>query len=165
VHYPISGQQRPETVIAVIDQTTLNSKVTIHSLMTGIAHDWEAQAGDMLKQVTDIELPQMFSHYNLATVVPKISNTPGPVVLELTIPSYQFEGFRAKISVRTVAQGPKGDKLFDRTYLGEGETQGGKMFWGGPFGMKSAVRQSSLDAYKKVFEQMRGDLSTALDSH
>lgn len=32
------------------------------------------------------------------------------------------------------------------------------MFWGGAFAMKSAIRQSLLDAYKKIFAQLRTDL-------
>jgi hypothetical protein len=36
------------------------------------------------------------------------------------------------------------------------------MFWAGAFGMKSAIRQSSLDAYKKVFAELRTDLTAAL---
>jgi hypothetical protein len=30
--------------------------------------------------------------------------------------------------------------------------------------MKSAIRQSSLDAYKKIFVTLRGDLKRALDA-
>ncbi len=51
--------------------------------------------------------------------------------------------------------------LFEKTYRAEGVRQGEKMFWAGAFGMKSAVRQSSLDAYKQIFAQLRGDLEAA----
>ena len=46
----------------------------------------------------------------------------------------------------------------ERAERGVGEMEGAKMFWGGAFAMKSAIRQSSYDAYKKVFEQLRRDL-------
>jgi hypothetical protein len=52
--------------------------------------------------------------------------------------------------------------LLKKTYSAEGASQGSKMFWAGAFGMKSAIRQSSLDAYKKVFAQLREDLEQAL---
>jgi hypothetical protein len=35
------------------------------------------------------------------------------------------------------------------------------MFWGGAFAMKSAIRQSSFDAFKQVFDQLRPDLASA----
>ena len=38
------------------------------------------------------------------------------------------------------------------------------MFWGGAFGMKSAIRQSSRDAYKKIFAELRADLVNVLQS-
>jgi hypothetical protein len=66
------------------------------------------------------------------------------------------------VAVRAVAYRPRHVLAFDKTYREEGDTQGGKMFWGGPFAMKSAIRQSSFDAYKKVFTKLRGDLATAL---
>jgi len=52
--------------------------------------------------------------------------------------------------------------VFDRSYREEGASQGGKMVKIGPFGMKSAVRQSSFDAYKKVFGRLRADLAAVL---
>jgi hypothetical protein len=36
------------------------------------------------------------------------------------------------------------------------------MFWGGAFSMKSAIRQSSIEAYQKIFRQMREDLIRTL---
>ena len=36
------------------------------------------------------------------------------------------------------------------------------MFWAGAFGMKSAIRQSSLDAYKKIFIRLRKDIHDVL---
>ncbi len=38
------------------------------------------------------------------------------------------------------------------------------MVWAGAFGMKSAVRVSSLDALKKIFKQIRIDLSDLLEN-
>ncbi len=46
----------------------------------------------------------------------------------------------------------------------QGFKQGGKMFWGGAFAMKSAIRQSSFDAYKKVFAALRSDIATVLQT-
>ena len=37
------------------------------------------------------------------------------------------------------------------------------MVMGGAFGMKSAVRQSSFDAYKTVFAKLRADLANMLE--
>jgi hypothetical protein len=162
-HYHTGAKRQQGAVVAVIDEATLRNTVSIRSYMTGIAHSWDAQPGEMLKQVADIELPQMFQQYEFSTSTPE-RPAGRPIVLKLSVPGYNFADFKALVTVRAVATGADGRLLFDRAYLGEGESQGAKMFWAGPFGMKSAVRQSSLDAYKKVFEKMRADLSQALEA-
>ena len=43
--------------------------------------------------------------------------------------------------------------IFDKSYRGEGDTQGGKMFWGGAFAMKSAIRQSSFEADRSALQE------------
>lgn len=60
LQYDISSKRYDESVVAVIDSNTLERTVSIRSFMTGIAHSWDARPGQMLKQVADIELPQMF---------------------------------------------------------------------------------------------------------
>ena len=163
-HYAIDAKKQNTSIIAVIDQQTLNQKVSIRSFMVGAGHSWDAEPGQMLKQVADIELPQMFEHYEFASDYQE-SNSPGQrIILKMQVPDYQFKNFKATITVQAIASTSKGEKLFTKTYTAAGDTQGAKMYWGGPFAMKSAVRQSSLEAYKKIFEQIRGDLAKAMES-
>lgn len=163
-HYNIQTKMHDASIVAVIDQNTLNNTVSIRSFMTGIAHSWNAQPGQMLKQVADIELSQMFDHYEFASRYQEPNVRDRRLILEMTIPGYAFADFHASITVRAIAYALGKKVLFNKTYTEQGETQGAKMFWAGAFGMKSAIRQSSLDAYKKIFTAMRGDLTEALES-
>lgn len=160
--YTTNAGRQSAAIVAVIDHQTLTNKVRVKSFMTGIANNWEVEPGDMLRQVADIELPQMFSAYELSTrdQAPRGSG-PG-IVLGLTVPSYEFANFHASVVVNAICKARGGHLLFEKSYKAEGATQGAKMFWGGAFGMKSAIRQSSLDAYKQIFAQLRGDLQQAL---
>lgn len=160
--YAVAGTRQQVGVMAVIDSATLSRKVPIRSFMTGIAHSWEAEPGDMLRQVAAIELPQLFSRYDFATTYQEPSGPGRAIVLELAVPEYAFDDFRAKIGVTATAYDRGRKRLLHKTYRAEGEGQGAKMFWGGAFGMKSAIRQSSLDAYKKIFNELRADLTAAL---
>jgi hypothetical protein len=157
--YTVNAERSNEAVIAVIDRATLDQSVDIHSFMTGIANVWEAKPGQMLKQVADVELPQIFGEYRHD--LSRGGNTSGAWILEMTVPTYSFANFRATVAVRVVAIRPQGKTAFEKTYSAAGITQGGKMFWGGAFGMKSAIRQSSLAAYQDVFKQLRADLARA----
>lgn len=146
----------------VLSPATVAQTYTVHSFMTGIANNWNAQPGRMLEDVVNIELPQAFGPTQVVSAYAEPSHGTHRLVLELSIPHYVFTDFRAQIDVHATAYKPGRQVAFDKTYHGEGFTQGAKMFWGGAFAMKSAIRQSSLDAYKKIFAQLRPDIAAAL---
>lgn len=161
VDYVVETEQRQEPLVAVISEEERNRVVAVRSFMTGIAHSWEAEPGRMLVQVAEIELPQMFEHFRLALAT---SSDPGVFHLHLSVPDYTFEDFRAKVSVRARLLDEEGQSLLDEVYQAEGPGRGGRMFVGGAFAMKSAMRTSSLEAYKAVFEALRADLEQVLDA-
>src|SRR5213594_1219965 len=100
IQHPISTPKQNAAVVVVIDQATLDQTVEVHSWMTGIAHSWDARPGQMLKQVADVELPQMFSWYELTPAYrPPAAGAARPLALQLTVPSYRFENFHATVSV------------------------------------------------------------------
>lgn len=163
IEYKIEARQYDAALVLVIDADTLNRTVPIRSFMTGAAHSWDAQPGLMLQQVADVELPQLFNSYIVVGHYQEPGNNQKGVTLQLTVPQYTFADFRATVTIRAIAYGPGKQELFNKTYGKQGITQGGKMFWGGAFAMKSAVRQSSFDAYKQVFAELRKDLSHAME--
>jgi hypothetical protein len=158
--YAISSPRHAASVVVVITPETLGRKVPISAWMTGIAHTWEAEPGDMLRQVVAIEVPQVFARYDLATSYREPGD--GGIVVEMDVPEYAFEDFHAKIAVMATVYTPGRKQIHQKVYRAAGETQGSKMFFGGAFAMKSAIRQSSLDAYKKIFAELRADLATKL---
>jgi len=160
--YTLDSMEKEESLTVVIDQNTLNKEVTIRSWTSGIANSWDVQPGLMLKQVADIEFPQIFKDYKTADLYEPSLTKDGRMVLELSIPQYAFADFHAIVNVRAKAHGSNGSVLFDNQYREEGFRQKGKMFWAGAFGMKSAIRQSSLDALKKIFIKLREDLNKAM---
>jgi hypothetical protein len=163
-HYAIDGEPHDAGLVAVVDVDTLEQTVSIRSFMTGAANSWDARAGDMLRQVVDVELPQLFEHYTRTETYAEPEQGTKRMTLVLTIPSYRFEELGAHVTVHAVAYAPGRELLFENDYAGTGETQGAKMFWGGAFAMKSAVRQSSLYAFKQAMDELRADLIEVLDS-
>ena len=162
-HYRVTEQRVDAAIAVVIDRETTERAYPIRSFMAGRAHEWNAQPGLMLKQVADIELPQLFADYACVTEYNEPKQRPRRITLVLTITSFTFADFHTTVTVQANAFGPQRVALFEKKYTGEGMTQGAKMFWAGAFGMKSAIRQSTLDAYKNIFEQLRSDLRIALN--
>jgi hypothetical protein len=160
--YTTNARRQTASVVAVIDKSTLEKKVPVRAATTGYANIWEIQPGDMLKQVADIELPQMFSDYAFSSTDQAPPGSGPGIVLGLTVPSFTFANFHASITVHAVSKTRSGSVLFEKDYSAAGTAQGGKMFVAGAFGMKSAIRQSSLNAYQQIFTQLRTDLEQAL---
>lgn len=159
INYSTQSQLYDASLVAVIDPQTLEKVVTIQSWATGIANSWDARPGEMLRQVSDIELPQMFKYYRLSPVYEEPHEDTNRLTMELSIPHYAFSDFHTTVIIQARVYRPGKTLVFDRSYREEGDSQGGKMVAAGAFGMKSAVRQSSFDAYKKAFARIRGDLA------
>lgn len=163
IGYSIGQRQYDSGLVAVIAPHTVGQVVSIHSWLTGIAHTWDVQPGVMLQQIADVEFPQMFRYYKTATQHEEPERGVTRLTVDLSISNYAFSDFHTTVVVQARAYRPGRSLAFDKSYREEGDSQQGKMFWAGAFGMKSAVRQSSFDAYKKVFAKLRADLTNMLE--
>ena len=162
IGYATGGQVHDAGLIATITPSTLGQVVSIRSFATGIAHSWDARPGEMLRQIADVEFPQMFKYYRMASQYEEPQQGMPRLTAELSITHYAFSDFHATVVVQARVFRAGQILVFDRSYREEGTGQGGKMIGAGAFGMKSAVRQSSFDAYKKVFARLRADLAAVL---
>lgn len=73
---------------------------------------------------------------------------------------YEFTDFGAHVVLKASFE-RNGQQVFEKTYTASGETQGGKMFWGGVFAMKNAVQQSTKLATDDILRQLIADLNRA----
>ena len=161
-HYTIDATRQEGTALmAVIDERTAKASYDFRAWSTGIAHQWIARYGEMLTQVADVELPQLVDSYQRSSSYDEPTTGQQRLTLVLTIPSYVFEGYRAKLTLHAEAFSPGRQSIFSKSYMSEGGSGAGKMIGLGAFGQKSAVRVSSLQAFRSVFEQMRPDIMAA----
>ena len=66
IDYKIDSPKQDRSILLIIEPQTLNQVRSINSWMTGAAHSWDAYPGQMLKQVADVEFPQMFHLIRIA---------------------------------------------------------------------------------------------------
>ena len=163
VAYSTGNSQYDAGLVAVISPETVGQVVSIKSWATGIANTWDARPGVMLQQIAEVEFPQMFRYYRTAAQYDEPKEGAMRLIVDLSITHYAFHDFHTTVAVQARVFKPGRSLLLEKSYREEGEGQGGKMVGAGAFGMKSAVRQSSFDAYKKVFAKLRGDLAVILE--
>jgi hypothetical protein len=157
-HHQVGGEPIPVDVFAVVPETTRQAEYEISSFMAGAANRWHARYGEMFVQAVQVELPQLFR----AATLGEGAAPAGTYELSLDVPAYTFSGFAARTTVSAVLRDPAGAELMNERYEGVGGSDAGKVVGLGVFGMRSAIRQSTLDAYLRVFAQMRDDLRVAL---
>jgi hypothetical protein len=149
------------SAIVVIPEESATKKVRIRSFSAGIANKWDAEAGVMLQQAAQIELSQLFGAVEFLAPGAEPTLTGDAARVHLSLDEYEFEDFVAKVRVHAVVEDAAGAGVLDEVYGAEGVRQQGKLLGGGAFGMKSAIRQSSLAAYQVIFAALRSDLGDA----
>jgi len=163
-HYAIGGTRHDgAALVAVVDQKTIAATYPFRAFSTGIAQKWVAEYGKMLAQVSDVELPQLVGVYARSSSYQEPSTGDPRLTLDLSVPSYTFANYHATVTVHVDAYGTNKTPLFSNSYTGNGANEAGKMVGLGAFGQMSAVRQSSLDAFKDAFAKMRPDILAVLE--
>ena len=137
-----------------LDENTQNHHKEIRSIMTGYANQWIVEFGPILDstmQFGDIHQSFMSLEKTDAT------SQPSDLLLSFRLVDYRFEGFEATVNLKITAT-YKGTILFEKPYEATGRSQGGKMFWGGAFGMKNAIQQSTKLALDSILSRFMSDL-------
>jgi hypothetical protein len=157
-HYLIDGSAIDVPIVVSVPTETQAADLEISSFAAGLAHRWHANYGKMFMQALEVELSQLFPSHTLSTS----RASPGSYHLHLDIPSYAYSGFAARTTVEAVLTDPSGAELLRKRYEATGKSGTGKVVGLGAFGMKSAIRQSTLDAYRQIFGRLRADLRSSL---
>lgn len=122
------------------------------SALAGYANVWIVDMGPILSQtMASPDVQRAFGGIN-----PGKSDANG--LLTFDVRDYNFGDYGAHLSM-LVTYSNSGRELFKKTYDVGGESQQGKMFWGGAFAMKNAIQQSTKGAIDEVLRRVISDLS------
>lgn len=134
---------------------TQQHRYEFRAAVTGYANLWIVEFGKMLDDTlmsTDVQ--QAFG--TLRKISSRSSPTDGLLIFDLQ--RYSFEDFSAHVSLK-ISLSRSGNVVFSKTYVQNGRTQGGKMFWGGVFAQKNAMQQSTKLAIDEILRQLITDLN------
>ncbi len=121
--------------------------------MTGAANLWVVEFGQMLDQtLQSVEVQRAFGK------LIKGDDVDGNDLI-FDLQKYTFTDFAAHVELR-VTYRHTGQNIFSKTYVADGKSQGGKMFFAGAFGMKNAIQQSTKLALDEILGKLIVDLNT-----
>ena len=132
---------------------TAAHKYEFRSVTTGYANNWVVEFGHML----DATLQSRDVQGAFRKIEKRNAGDP-PSLLVLDLVAYSFNDFGAHVELKVTIHRAGSPPLM-KTYKASGVTQGGKMFWGGVFGMKNAIQQSTKNAIDNILAALIGDLN------
>jgi hypothetical protein len=120
----------------------------------GYAHVWVVEFGKVLDAT--MQSPDIVAALGPLKKAEADKGNGNTLVFDLK--KYTFEDHGAHVEL-AISVRNQGGEVFSKTYKASGGTQGAKMFFAGPFGMKNAVHQSTKLAMDDIIGRFINDLN------
>lgn len=133
---------------------TQNHRYEFRSATVGYANVWVVEFGKVLDAtMRSKDVVDALGILKKASAETQDAGT----TITFDLQNYTFENHGAHVGLTISVKNAAGE-IFRKTYNSDGKTQGGKMFWGGAFGMKNAVQQSTKLALDEIINSFIQDL-------
>lgn len=139
----------------IIDKGTVNHRYEFRAATVGYAHLWIVEFGNILDETLKSRDVQA-AFGRLAERAGEDSDK--GYLISFNLENYEFKNHHAYISLN-IALANNGGEVLNKTYHAEGKSQGGKMFWGGPFAMKNGTQQSTKLALDQILGEFIQDVN------
>ncbi len=136
-----------------IDGATENHRYEFRAATVGYAHLWIVEFGKMLDQTLNEKYVQ--SAFGRLSKKGSKESQPGNLI-DFTLEKYEFKDYRAYVTLK-IKLSKDGKTISEKSYTASGNSQGGKMWAAGPFGMKSATLESTKFAIDDILRQFIAD--------
>ena len=135
----------------LIAPKTINHHYEFRAMTVGYSHLWIVDFGKILDAtLTSHDAQVAFGNLQQG------ATTERPL-LSFELQDYRFADYRAYVTLNVTITKP-GQAPVTKRYSAEGNAQGGKMFFAGPFGMKNAVQQSTKAAMDTILRELISDV-------
>jgi len=137
---------------------TQNHRYEFRSALVGYANVWVVEFGKLLDEtLTSRDVATALGSLTKANV----DQINAGDTLVFNLQDYTFSDHAAHIALN-ISVKRNGTERFNKSFQATGLPQGGKMFWGGVFGMKNAVQQSTKAAIDTIISDFIKSISTEL---
>jgi hypothetical protein len=139
-----------------MEAKTAAHRYEFRSGFAGRANVWVVEFGKMLEATLQSgDVQAAFGSLGRAG-----ADEPREGVLIFDLQRYEFSDMSAHVAMQ-VTHKRGGVAVFTKIYASDGDSQGGKMVFGGVLAMKNAIQSSSKHAIDDILRQLIADLNKA----
>ncbi|HBR18284.1 MAG: hypothetical protein A3G39_01885 [Deltaproteobacteria bacterium RIFCSPLOWO2_12_FULL_43_16] len=122
----------------------------------GIANRWDVPVGGAVQRYADAYLKNGFKEFNETEALPvkQIHD----ILIKVTNINYNMAGQAAHCDLTFTIENSSGKEVFNKTYHADGPSGYGRVFAGGAFAQKSAIRQSTHVVMETIFKSLLEDI-------
>lgn len=148
----------PLNVGFYMDKTLIGQMYSSRSVGSGIANRWDVPVGRVTHDYAVSYLKGGFTGFTDLDSLDKAGIY--DAVIRVTEISYHMRGQAAHSDITITAYDRSGKKLVDKKYHSDGPSGFGRVFAGGAFAQKSAIRQSTHVVMEKIFKDFMVDFAS-----
>lgn len=137
-----------------ISKQTQDHRYEFRAATVGYAHLWIVEFGQILDQT--LKSSDVQKAFGKLEPQDKGANNQD-YLITFDLENYEFKNHMAHVALN-IALEKNGNNIFSKSYQAQGKSQGGKMFWGGPFAMKNATQQSTKLAIDEILADFINDI-------
>lgn len=148
----------PLKVALYIEKAVKNKTWSGRAAGSGIANRWDVPIGRVVQQYANAYLKTGFKEFNeTETLTEKPAHD---ILIKIVNLNYYMASQAAHCDLDFVIDNSSGKQVFNKTYHADGPSEAGKVFAGGVFAQKSAIRQSTHVALETIFKNFVADIQT-----
>lgn len=148
----------PLNVGFYMDKALLGQMYSSRSVGSGIANRWDVPVGRVTHDYAVSYLKGGFSGF---TDLDSLDNAKVyDAIIRVTEINYHMQGQAAHSDITIAAYDRSGRRLVDKKYHSDGPSGFGRVFAGGAFAQKSAIRQSTHVVMEKIFKDFMADFAS-----
>ena len=141
-----------------MDNTLMGKMYYGRAVSSGIANRWDVPVGKVTHDYAVSYLKGGFSGLTDLESLDKAESY--DAVIKITDINYYMQGQAAHSDITIVALDRSGKKLVDKKYHADGPSGYGRVFAGGAFAQKSAIRQSTHVVMENIFKEFMADFTS-----
>ena len=143
----------------VVEKNTQTHKYEFRAISVGIANLWIVEFGKILdKTLQSSDVQESFG--KLTKIIETNTNEGNLITFKLV--DYYFIEYCANVTLDISIKNGDGSVVLDKTYQADGKRQTAKMWAGGVFLMKNAIRQSTKYATDSIISDFINDINLQL---